>query len=494
MIEKLIPFKLPPGMYHNGTRYDAKGRWYDGNWVRWREGQLQAMGLFRRARQTASSSDQAGIGALLFGRILSLQTANGPRIVAAVVKTGSVVGLFAFDPSGSGTTWSDITPVGLTASAQWTLDVFGNLLLAQHAGQIYTWDGVLANKAVEITGDPFGLAGAFTTPERFLVALAPGATTDYTKVQWADQETSSVWTPTPTNAAGDINLATRGRLVGGAAAKGQSLIWTNLDVWSMTYIGGSLIYSFRQEGTGCGLIGPNASVAADGRMFWMGLNGFYVYDGFVRQLRCDVHDKIFGAGGLNRDLGSGSIFNPVTTMHMSLAGEVWWYYPNGTATTNNSYVVYNYREDIWYFGSIDRIAGYDAGVSVLGVTSTPLMLDATNGFLFEHEQNSTFTGTGHSGVSAYAESGPVEIGDGDRLMSIQRIEPDGVNLTDVQLTIFSAMDPVSSETTNGPYSLANPTDVRVKARQVRLKVSEATANTSWRLGTPRFGVIPSSRR
>jgi len=181
-------------------------------------------------------------------------------------------------------------------------------------------------------------------------------------------------------------------------------------------------------------------------------------------------------------------------MHIALAGEVWWFYPSGSATTNNSYVVYNYRDDIWYYGSIDRIAGYDAGISVLGVTSTPLMLESTNGFLYEHEQNSTFPNVGHSGLTPYAESGPIELGDGDRTMLLQRIEPDGMNLSDAQLTVFSAMDPVASEVTNGPYPLANPIDLRVKARQVRLKVSELTANTAWRLGTPRLGVIASSRR
>lgn len=492
MIEKMIPIKLPPGMYHNGTRYDAKGRWYDGNWVRWREGQLQAMGLFRKTQETGVLSDMAGLGQLNRGRVISLQTANGPRVIAGVVTNASVVKLYAFDPTGVVTTWSDITPLGLSASAEWTLDVFGNLLLATHAGTIYTWDGTLATRAAEITNDPFAIAGAFTTPERFLVALAPGATTDYTKVQWPDQETTSVWTPTPTNAAGDFNLATRGRIVGGGAAKGQSLIWTNLDVWSMTYVGGEFVYGFRQEGTGCGLIGPNAFIAADGRMFWMGLNGFFVFDGFVRQLRCDVHDKVFG--GMNHDLGGGTIFNGFSSMHISQAGEVWWFYASASSTKNNSYVVYNYRDDIWYTGTIDRICGYDSGITTVGVTGSPVMLESANGFLYEHEQSSTFTGVGHAGVTPYAESGPYELGDGDRLMSIQRIEPDGMNLTDVQLTLLSAMDPTGSETTNGPYSLANPTDVRVKARQVRLKVTETAANTSWRLGTPRFGVIPSSRR
>ncbi len=491
MIEKLMPVKLQPGMYNNGTRYDAKGRWWDGNLVRWREGVLQAVGLWRRHSYSSTvATNFAGAGDLLSARIFAWPAATGQR-VALLCQTvsGSAYKAYAYDPQGVTTALTDITPAsGYSEFGRPSMSSFGSSLIVTANSKTYSWDGNLANDLVQITNDPLGTA-SFTTPERFLVVMGGASSSNYRTIRWADQESTSVWTAASTNTAGDFELETPGTILCGRAAKGQSLVWTDTDLWSMTYIGGTSIFSFRKEGSGCGAMGPGAPIIADGRAYWMGTNGFYVFDGYVRRLRCDVHDRVFGPEIAGSDVLSdarGTVGATVEAVHISSQSEIWWLY---RSDAGRRYVSYNYVEDHWSFGEQDRIAGCDAGV-----LRYPLMVTATGGFVYEHEVDLlTSPVPDHAGSTIYAETGPIELGDGDLAMRLQRIEPDGNNLTAATLSVYYNMSPIAAEDTAGPFSLASPIDLRVTGKLFRLKVTEATA-TAWRLGTPRFGVIPVGRR
>lgn len=475
MIEKLIPIKLPPGFMRNGTKYDAKGRWYTGNLVRWYQGELQAI------RQPANATNGSGfvlatIGASDQARLMWWTSTNGDRIVVATED-----GIFVNDSTGGGTgAWTNATPAsGWTGGLyQPQLESFGGSLLASRGGKIFEWNGTMASDFTEITGDPAFVNNIVVTPERFLFAL--GADSNPRLVKWPDQETTSVWTPTSTNQAGELELATRGTIVCGRASKGQTLIFTSTDLWSATYIGGDFIYSFRQEGNNCGICAPGAAVVVDGRAFWMGRNGFFMYDGYVRPLPCEVYDKVFGELSASQR-NTLAEYNTITAMSVSKFNEIWWFYST-TGATNNRQVVYNYAENHWSFHELDRIAGLDQGHNPL-----PLMIAATDGRVYQHDDLGADPASG-----AYAESGPFEIGEGDNVMRIQRIVPDGNALTGARLTLYTSMFPIESETVSGPHNLANPIDVRVTGRQARVMIDGNVGQ--WRAGTVRLGVIPLGRR
>lgn len=300
-------------------------------------------------------------------------------------------------------------------------------------------------------------------------------------VAWADQETLTAdtdWVGTATNTAGYFELPGQGELSAARRVRDGTMIWSVTDVWLMTYIGGDLVYSFRQVGDKCGIIGPQAVVVNDTGAYWMSHNGFYRYDGFAQPIPCDVHDYVFGS--INRTYA-----HYIWALDNPSFGEVTWFYPHAAQTEITRYVTYNYRENHWATGTLVRTAGVPMQP---GTSTFPVMIGST-GTVFDHE-----TGTGRNSEGTPSlESGPIELGDGDRLLQIQKVIPDDKTVGDVNLTVYTAADPDSSETSNGPYTLTHQTSVRLKARQIRLKLTEAVA-AAWRVGVVRLGVIPSSRR
>jgi hypothetical protein len=246
----------------------------------------------------------------------------------------------------------------------------------------------------------------------------------------------------------------------------------------MRYVGGTFVYSFDQLGNSCGIVSPGAAVVTDTGAYWMGPNGFYVHDGYVKPIPCDVHDYVFGS--LNRTYAHyiWAIENPTF-------GEVTWFYPHAGQTEITRYVTYNYRENHWVTGSLERTCGI---ASQPGTTVFPVMA-SSNGTIYDHESGSD---RGTEGTPSL-ESGPMELGNGDVLVSVQKVIPDDKTVGDVTLTIYTAPNPDTTEDTHGPYTLTEQTSIRVKARQIRVKLTEAV-ETNWRVGVIRLGVLASSRR
>lgn len=298
------------------------------------------------------------------------------------------------------------------------------------------------------------------------------------RILWASRETVSDWDcSSATNTAGFLDLATEGILVCGKATRAATLVWSTIDLWAITWIGGDLIFRAEKVGSNCGIIGPHASVVLDTGAYWMGTKGFFVFDGFARPLPCDVLDYVFGSFNRTYAYMVFAYTNPAYN-------EITWHYPSGAATTNDRYVTYNYIENHWVTGTLSR----QAGVTRVGSGVVPVLINAS-GEIFDHE-----TGTGRNSEGTPSlESGPLEIGDGDHLAQIQSIVPDDKTVGDVNLTLYGAPNPDTAETTHGPYTLTARTTLRVKARQIRVKLTETVAN-AWRVGVIRPGVVPSSRR
>jgi hypothetical protein len=488
VIETLIPVKIPPGIFRNGTKLDASGRWYDGNLMRWVEGYPQPIGGWRLSSNVSGGTFPVlGSGAALaFRGAIAWRTQSG----ASRFAMGAMDALLVVDPST--TVVHGIRPTGgVTAGNQhaiasgtgtysideadsWSFDLFGDSLVSVFTsdGRLLIWDGSFSTVSSVVANAPTGNAGVVVTPERFLVALGAGG--NGRKVQWADQETTTTWSPTSDNQAGDFELQTNGRIRCGARTKQQTLIWTDTDLHTMTYIGGGLVYSFAQAGDNCGTISPRAHVVTDTQAFWMGRNNFFKYDGFVQPIPCEVHDYVFE--NFNSIQAS-----KVWAMTVAEFSEVWWFYCSAASTEIDRYVVYNHRANHWSIGALARTCGVDAGA-----LPVPLMI-GTDKRLYEHEILED-----RGDETPYLESGPVTL-DKDRVMRIQRIVPDGSALGDARMSIYTSMFPMESETLNGPYSMANPTDVRLSAKHIRIRVEELD-DVSWRVGVPQLGVIPQGRR
>jgi hypothetical protein len=490
-----LPIKLPPGIYRNGTEYQAAGRWYDANLVRWYENTLRPIGGWRQRASAQMSGACRGI--------LTWRDNSANRWIAA----GTHTHLYVMNELG---TLKDITPTGFTAgvasatvltgygtnvygsfaygvarpdtgqpvpATTWSLDNWGEYLVAcsDADGKLYEWQLGFSTPtlAAPIANAPTGNAALLVTQERILFALGAGG--NPRKVQWCDQEDNTLWTPNTDNLAGDYELATPGSLLAGKRVKGVNLLFTDVDVHTAQYVGAPFVYGFEKAASGCGLISAQSVAAIDTAAIWMSKAGFWIYDGYVKPLPSDVSDFIFQDINLSQA-------SKIYCVHNSKFGEIWWFYPSGGSNENDSYVTFNYRENHWNIGALARTAGTDSGVFAY-----PLMV-SSDGYIYEHE-----VGFNYDSASLYAESGPVQLGNGDNVMSVLGVIPDEANLGDAVVSFTSRLYPTGTQSSFGPYPAANPTSVRFSGRQVNMKVTGDTL-ADWRVGVMRLDAVPMGKR
>jgi hypothetical protein len=488
-----IPLQIPPGVYKNGTEYQSKGRWTDANLVRWYEGTLRPVGGWRKR----STSQVTGMARGL----INWRDSNNNRRIGI----GTHSNLYSMNESG---TLTDITPTSFTVgdadailkigygygtygssaygvarpdlgsytpATTWSMDTWGEYLVACSSkdGKLLEWQLNTANDAVAITNAPTSCTGLIVTQERFLFALGAGG--NPRKIAWSDQEVNTTWTPAATNQAGDFDLTTIGSLMCAKRIRGATILFTDVDVHTATYIGPPYIYGFERVGSGCGVISKQAVASTDSACIWMSNSGFWTYDGFVKPLQCDVSDYVFS--NINNTQAS-----KVYCVHNSAYGEIWWFYPSASSNENNSYVSYNYRENHWAIGTLVRTCGTDRGIF-----SNPIMV-SSDGYVYEHE-----VGFAYDSQTLFAESGPIELGSGDRTMSLTGLIPDEKTLGDVNVKFSTKFYPNATEYNYGPYSMANPTSIRISGRQVAARI-EGNQLTDWRVGVIRFDGKPGSLR
>jgi hypothetical protein len=488
-----IPLQIPPGVYKNGTEYQSKGRWSDANLVRWYEGTLRPVGGWRKRSATQLSGLSRGLinwrdnnnnRRIAIGTHTHLYVMNeagtvfdiSPNTLVAgdadaVLKIG--YGYGTYGSSAYGVARPDLGQY--TPATTWSMDTFGEYLVACSTkdGRLLEWQLNTASDAAPITNAPISCTGLIVTQERFVFALGAGG--NPRKVQWCDQENNTLWTPAATNQAGDFELTTIGSLMCAKRIRGSTILFTDVDVHTATYIGPPFIYGFERVGTGCGVISKQAVAATDNACIWMSGSGFWIYDSFVKPLPSDVGDYVFT--NMNHTQSS-----KVYCVHNSAFGEIWWFYPSASSNEVDSYVSYNYREGHWAIGTLARSSGTDRGIF-----SNPIMM-STDGYLYEHE-----VGFNYDSQILFAESGPVELGAGDRVMSLTGIIPDEKTVGNVQARLSTKFYPNSVEYNHGPYSMNSPTSVRVTGRQVAVKI-EGVDLTDWRVGVIRFDGKPGSMR
>lgn len=526
-METLVALDLPPGISSNGTRYSNRNRWVDGSLVRFHEGSIRPVGGWTRNLDTNGTDlhvvgtprgslgwrdnsstgwiavGTTGIPSKLYALNLGVLTDITPAGLVNGFADGSVqsggpygAGLYGVGPYGvaGGVTFA-------VPADTWSLDNFGQILIACLTSDGKIYESTAPAVAAQVTNSPTGCRGVVVTGERFIFAL--GASGDPRNVAWCSQGNRTLWAPAVGNSAGSFPLQTQGRLVAGAATARETLLWTDADLWAASYIGGTLIYRFDQRGDNCGLIGPNAVAIADGAAYWMGDGKFFVYAGAVRTIPCPVREAVFG----NLSATQRAKIQAVPVPAFS---EMWWFYPsaNQSGTENDRYVCVNYATGVWMVGALARAAGIGAGVF------TNPQLWTSDGYLYTHE-----SGTDKGGAVPFLESGPLEIGDGDQVLRVQTLLPDELHLGDLTATFFGSFQPEGPEATFGPYQLSARTDVRLSARQVRVRFDENNIITGvtmdsglitmdgsttmdaapgggvdWRAGRFRLGVLPGGKR
>ncbi|WP_396190010.1 hypothetical protein [Flavobacterium sp.] len=496
----LASLKLPPGLFRAGTEYQSAGRYYDADRVRWYAGTIQPMRGWRQRAVSAlaglaraaltwrdnTSARWAAVGthtklyALESGVDVYDITPAGFSTGRASASAAVGYGTGAYGEEAYGTPRTETSLTGTLPATVWSLDTWGENLVAcsPDDGKLYEWTLNTAADAVAISGAPVDCTGLVVAEERILFAL--GASGDPRRVAWSDQEDNTDWTPVATNQAGSFTLTTPGQIVAGRRSRAGVLILTDVDAWLAQYQGPPFVYGFRLVGSECGVVSPGAIASTSTFNVWMGRSGFWLFDGYVKPLSCEVHDAVFG------DINYAQI-SKATAVVKRAFGEVWFFYPSESSNENNRAVVWNYRENTWTMAKYPRTCGDDSGVFELPLLVSP------EGVVYEHEVGWDYVDGATDYGLPYVEGGPLEIGLGERVMMARQLFPDEATQGGVTATFYTRFYPNGPESTHGPYTMSAPTNVRFSGRQARVRYT-GSAPGDWRVGNNRLEGVPGSER
>jgi hypothetical protein len=451
---------------------------------------------------TQASSSATGGGTALDVKYLIGRDDN-MNIQSADTATGWGSGTWGFSTWG---TARDITTDVINLEAtQWSFELWGEDLLANNRnGQIYYWDtsGGESSRAVLVSS----LAGAddvptknrtiaISFPDRHLIVggtTAIGTTNqDPMLIRFSDQEDFTNFTPSATNTSGDQRLEVGNKIVSIIPTKDETFINTDEAVYGMTFVGPPFTFAFRLLAVNCGAVAQNGSISIDGNVYWIGKSNFFVYNGAVQELPCTVQYFVFNriqTQFIDKTyVGQNKKFNEITWFYVS---------EDNTAGSDNpepdSYVTYNYAENVWTVGTLDRNVWLDAQ----GFRNEPVAFDA-DGKLYDHESGTSANG---DVMDCFIESSELEIDEtGNRTFLIDRIVPDATltDSTNLFLEFKCRKFPNSTEIIKGPFTITQSTEkvsTRAKGRQISVKYSSAGTSDEWSLGDFRINAIEDSAR
>jgi len=408
----------------------------------------------------------------------------------------------------------------------WSQSNFGeDLLFSPRGGALYLWQpGAGATPAYGTRGT---LISGLDVPSqinqimvsdtsRIVIAFgcndygAYGTTTqDPLLIRWTEQESYTNWTPAATNQAGSYRLSHGSEIVGAMQTRQEIVVWTDASIYSMQYLGPPFVYGFTLLADNISIVSPNAMATAAGVVYWMGVDKFYIYSGRVETLPCSVRQFIFN--DINRD--QEAQFNAGTNEGYS---EVWWNYCSKNSTVVDRYVIFNYLDRVWYYGTLDRTAWLDSPLRQF-----PMGATAGNIIVFHEAAVDDGSTNPPSPINAYIQSSDFDIGDGHNYGFVWRILPDitfdGSDTTGatsdkpfVTFTVRPRQNPgsaygvaatpnvTSAQSYAGQttYTVQQFTEIvysRVRGRQMAFKVESDSIGTQWQLGVPRMDVRPDGR-
>ena len=439
-------------------------------------------------------------------------TGNGGSSTVAAYQINTGTNTFATG-TGWGTAGWGVTAFGSVSSISsagqlrlFSQDNFGeDLVFNPRGGGIYYWDESSGTGARGVNIST--LAGASNVPtialqvmvsdiDQHVIAFGSNpigsSQIDPLFIRFSDQENAADWTPTATNTAGGVRINSGSQIIGAVQGRQEILVFTDVSLHSMRFVGAPFTFQFQTVSTDISMISPNAAVNARGSVYFMDKGGFYVYNGSVQPLPCSVKDYVFS--NLNEDQ-SFKVF----AAENNAFSEVIWYYPIGSGDTEiTNYVSYNYAENLWSVGTLVRGAWRGAGTRNKPL-ATSVITDTDNNYLYSHEVGFDDDG---SPMTAYVESGDLEIEEGQRFMMISRVIPDfafsgTTSDASIAMTIKGKDFPLGSTSTLATATVTSSTDqnhVRARARHPIVRLESSGSGYGWRLGDLRFDIRSDGRR
>jgi hypothetical protein len=417
---------------------------------------------------------------------------------------------------GAGTwgreTWGSASSTSIETSTLriWTHDNFGeDLLINVRNGGIYYWDktGGFNTRAVSLDS----LTGSTSAPtiakqilvsdrDRHIIAFGcdteanPGVQ-DPLAIRFSSQESLTDWASTATNTAGELRLGSGSEILAAVETRQQILVYTDESLYAMQFLGPPFTFGVNLVSENITTMSPLSAVAVEDNVFWMGLKEFYVYGGTVQRLPCSVRDFVFDDFNLSQR-------EKVVAATNTAFSEVWWFYPSASSDNNDRYVVYNYEQQVWYYGALARSFWMDRGIFDNPIAAGP------NNYLYTQE--SGFDDDG-SAITAYIESSQMDLGDGEQFSFIRRMIPDltfrgstagspSANIT-VKTRNFPGGNYLQSTSSAITKSASVPVEqftdqvhLRLRGRSFAMRIESTSSGVGWRLGSPRLDVRPDGRR
>lgn len=405
--------------------------------------------------------------------------------------TGYGVGGYGVGGYGVGTVQPSISGSQITTT-DWTLDNFGAYLVACPAGgAIYYWNptGQLTTATFLGGSAPLVSSGIFIAmPQRQIIAYGSSFTLspDPLLIRWCDVGDFTNWVASPVNQAGSYRIPTGSTIVCGLQGPQQGILWTDVDVWSMQYVGFPLVYGFNKIASNCGAISRHCMGQIEGNIYWMSQKQFYVLSGTgVAPVSCPVWDIIF------QNINTTYLYKVCCAVN-SQFNEISWYYPSLSSTgENDSYVKFNIVLQQWDYGLLGRSAWIDQ--SVLG---SPIGA-GTDQYIYQHEVgNDAASGTMTVAMQSSFQTGYIQLNEADQMIFIDQIWPDmkwgtynGSSNATVSITFNAVNYPGDTPIVYGPYIMTQQTEyisVRIRARLLSIAVSSNDTGTFWRLGAIRY--------
>lgn len=534
----IVTISLPQGMYNNGTPYEAKSKWTFGNLIRWHDDALRPVGGWEQALDTAGGTVEpltqtpvtetfrdgfswvtnSNQRLYAFGSNKGVSLLDNDYIVRDITPTDfpqeysnqpafrSGYGSWLYGRSnygtprpqnrglvtGYGTGYNNAWYYGVARPAaddpskigvwRWTFDTWGEDLIAGPGsplfrGNLYYLDSSSETSILEpIPNAPTDVNTFVVTDQRIIMTI--GSENEARLIRWSDREDYTDWTPTELNYAGDYLIQGNGDLVSIHRVLNQLLILGENDAHVARYIGAPLVYGFDRVGNGCGPLSAQTVAVTDRFAMWPGRRTFWMYDGTIKQVPCPLMD--YFSADLDR-------FGYSLSHHCLIPqfNEIWWFYRPSEVDENlpyddvSRYIAYDYVDGTWSRGTLSRSCAVSGEVYV-----DPVMVDTYDQYIFNHEKDAVIV------EDAYAETGFLELGEGEQNLAVRYIYPDTETYGEVTYELLGSQFPTDAEYSYGPYDFANPISTRAMGRGIRMKV---TGNSvGWKVGNKtRFDVAPA---
>jgi len=452
----------------------------------------------------------------------SSATGGGTVTAAYQINTGaaSVTPLTGWGASSWG---SGAWGIGETSDIQirlWSQANFGeDLIFAPRGGAIYFWDATAGLTSRGVTLASISPVGANVPSVQDLILVSDisrfvfcfgcndlaSATKNPMLIRWSDQENATQWTPAATNQAGSLQLSRGAEIIAAKQARQEVLVWSDSALYALQYVGAPVVWGAQLVGENISIASQNAVAYANGVAFWMGVDKFYMYDGRTQPLPCNLRKFVFN------DFNTAQ-YRQVFAGTVESYHEIWWFYCSANSSTADRYVVYNYLDNIWYYGTMTRTAWLDSGLR-----DYPLAATYSNNLVNQEEGVDDNELGASTPIHAYASTAEFDLDDGHQFNFIWRVLPDITfdgSTTESPSAVMTLLPMQNSGSGyNSPASVGGSNNgtitrsavlpiekfteqlnTRVRGRQMTMKIESTEAGVTWQLGSPRLDMRPDGRR